>query len=144
MANADLDRLFDYLVKFAQKMLAEHGEFHPFGAVIGANGKLAAAGSHGPESATSLSLIETLAGGFRTMATRGALIACGICYDVRVALPGETAKVDAIQCRLEHSGGDAADVFLAYSKASSGHIEYGRIWGFGRERDVFPENSTQQ
>ncbi|MEA2711218.1 MAG: hypothetical protein QOF78_3819 [Phycisphaerales bacterium] len=39
MANPDLDELLNALIPFAQQMLAEHGEFFPFGASMDAKGE---------------------------------------------------------------------------------------------------------
>ena len=40
MAHPDLNQLLNVALDFAKKMLKQHGEFYPFGASMGADGKI--------------------------------------------------------------------------------------------------------
>ncbi len=138
MAHPDLDRLYDHLVKFAQMMLSRRGEFYPFGAAIKADGQLLDfAATDGTEHPPSQPLIDLLTDDFRFRAASGSIQAAGICFDVLVAADRDAKKRDAIQCRLEHSNGEAVDVFIPYSKDPSGLVRYDDAYASKREREIF-------
>jgi hypothetical protein len=138
MAHPDLEELLNFLVPFAQQMLAKHGEFFPFAATMGVDGKIAPAAAHtGSEQPPSQEVIDLLLAGFRRQAARGEIRAAGLCVDVRTVPPGETEKVDAICTRLEHREGDAVHVFLPYRKGWLGRVKYGELFAGRGERVVF-------
>ena len=58
MAHPELDQLLNFALEFAQKMLKEHGEFYPFGASMGMDGKISMDGAGGRDR---LSGVPTLA-----------------------------------------------------------------------------------
>ena len=128
LAHPDLNELVNALIPFAQQMLAQRGEFVPFGAKMSAAGEVSAvAGYTGSERAPSQEVIDLLAQGCREQARRGELRATGICFDVRIVLENQTEKTDAICARLEHQTGEAVDVFLPYRKGWFGRIVYGDV-----------------
>lgn len=138
MAHPDLNELLQNLLPFAQKMINEHGEFFPFGATMGTDGKIALYGTDtGSEQPPSKECSDLLIGGFRCLAKEGKIKGCGIVYDVRTLPPGQTEKVDAICVRLEHNSGEAVDVFMPYRKGFTGRIEYGEFFAGNGQRIVF-------
>jgi hypothetical protein len=143
MAHPDLDRLFDYLVTFAQQMLGKQGEFYPFGAALATDGDLLTFGAtDASDHPKSEVLIDTLVQDFRARAANGTIRACGICFDVLVSLPGDVKKTDAIQCRLEHANGEAVNVFTPWSRRLFGSIRYGEVFATKREKDIFVQASN--
>jgi hypothetical protein len=72
------------------------------------------------------------------MAASGAIRASGICFDVLVATDSDAPKRDAIQCRVEHSNGEALDVFMPYSKGPSGSFRYEEVYAMKFEGCTFP------
>lgn len=115
----DLDGLLNVTLPFARQMLANSGEFYPFGAAVTAGGEtqlLAADTRQGgrPASAEGLS---SLLDGLRQ--TRDDLRAIAICSSVQLT------GLHAIRVELEHRDGHALAVLMPYKKKRFGRgIEY--------------------
>ncbi|MFH1438445.1 MAG: hypothetical protein ABIJ56_22240 [Pseudomonadota bacterium] len=138
MAHADIDQLLNVLIALAQDLLAEHGEFIPFGASMSTDGEVnAAMAETGEEHPCSQEVFDVLTDGFRKAADEGAIRAAGICLDVRTTPPGAVVEVDAICTRLEHEGGEVVDAFLPYHRDEAGEITYGKLFAAAGERSVF-------
>ena len=139
MAHADLDLLFDHLTKLAQKLLQENGAFLPLGAVVETDGQVRyVAAMNDKEYPGAQPLLDILTPEFRSMAASGAIRASGLCFDVLVTPERDAPKRDAIQCRLEHSNGEALDVFMPYSKDPSGSYRYEEVYATKFEGCTFP------
>ena len=76
------------------------------------------------------------------MASEGSLRAAGICFDVRITPPGQAEKSDAIQCALEHEGGEAANVYVPYAKQSDGQFVYGQVFASRRAPTFFVQPTS--
>jgi hypothetical protein len=138
MAHPDLDELLDVLLPFAKKKLQEHGDFHPFGALMQSDGAMEMVGaSDGNEFPKAMDLIQILEASFRKSAQLGEIKAAGICCDVRVIPPGEQDKTDAIQMTLEHLEGQTVSVFLTYRKGASKEVTYGQLFATAAEKKIF-------
>ena len=138
MPHPDLEELLNFLIPFAQEMLAKNGEFYPFGAAIDAQGEVAAqAADTGEEQPDSNDVIAMLVAGMREEAKRGEIRAAGICYDARVVPPGKTEKTDAIACRLEHSSGEAFVTFVPYRKGFMGRYKYDDLFASEGDQAIF-------
>ncbi len=138
MAHADLDLLFDHLIKLAQKLLQNQGGFLPFGAYLEPDGQVRyMAAVDDKESPGAQPLLDALTAEFRSLAASGAIRASGICFDVLVAPNPDAPKRDAIQCRLERSG-EGVDVFMPYSKDRSGSFRYEEVYATKLEGSTFP------
>ena len=83
-------------------------------------------------------LLDALTAEFHSMAASCAIRASGICFDVLVAPNLDAPKRDAIQCRLEHSNGEAVDVFMPYSKDLSGSFRFEEVYATKLEGSTFP------
>ena len=138
LAHEDLDELLNALLPFAQEMLAKHGEFFPFGGYMDVGGGIAhVAGWTDEEQPPSQDVIDIMVGGLRQQAERREIRAAAVCLDVRTTPPGQTEKADAICVRLEHSNGEAVDVFLPYRRGQSGEYEYGELFAGRGKHDIF-------
>lgn len=138
MAHPDLNALKDALLPVAKRMLAEHGEFFPYGAFMKLNGEIVdCSADDEDEHPPSKRLIDVLTEDFRQRAARGEIRAAGICSDVRVARPGQTEKNDAVHFALEHQSGEALDVFLPYNLDSSNEVVYGELFATQRTKQFF-------
>ena len=85
MAHPELDQLLKVALEFAQKMLKQHGEFYPFGASMGLDGKISMDGAAtGQERPASQELLDLLSDSYSRRATAGELRTAAICADVRV------------------------------------------------------------
>jgi hypothetical protein len=114
-AKADVQRLVDAALPFAEQMLTQYQEFHPFGAHIGADGKIGDDGAYdGDEHPNPADLIELFERSFREDATHKGLRACVILYDVRVVPPGKKEKQDAIAAAVDHRAGLSLVVIYPY------------------------------
>jgi hypothetical protein len=121
-AQEELDALLELTLPFAQQQLAEHGEFFPFAAAVGADGapRLIAADPGLGERPTSTDVLDQLVGGLREQA--GDIRAAALVADVRV---GES---DAARVELEHRDGQAICVLLPYKRRRLRRgVDYGEL-----------------
>jgi hypothetical protein len=138
MAHPDLDRLLNSLLPFAQQMLARHGEFYPLGSVMTTTGELVASAVYeSAENPPSQQIIDALTHAFRAQAAAGEIRAAGICCDMRITLPGQASKSDAIVVSLEHQSGEAIDCGLPYKKGWFGRVQYGALFATPRTASFF-------
>jgi hypothetical protein len=121
-AQEDLDALLELTLPFAKQQLAEHGEFFPFAAAVGADGapRLIAADPGLGERPASTDVLDQLVGGLREQA--GDIRAAALVDDVRV---GES---DAARVELEHRDGQAICVLLPYKRRRLRRgVDYGEL-----------------
>lgn len=133
-AQRDLDGLLEPALGFAQRQLAEHGEFFPYAVVVRADGQtemVAArpdASDDRPNSADVVTACRT------TLAERrDQLRAAAVVADIR--LPDGS---DAVQVELEHTEGPAFSIQLPYSKKLFGRgVNYGQLRATAGTRHVW-------
>jgi hypothetical protein len=112
----DCEKLMNSLLPFAEKMLPEHGEFHPFGGAMKPDGEIVHHGAYmGSELPKGQELVDLLTEAFRQSAAKGEYIATAIVYDIRTIPPGETAKTDAICVSLDHRDDYSVNVAFPYT-----------------------------
>lgn len=117
------------LFRFAKQQLERHGEFFPFGAVIGADGELRMVATQlEDEPPSSMAVIEDLYRILAPEAESGTIRAAGVCMDVLVTLPGAKTKTDALRADLEHVDDDHRRAFVPYRKKRLGRYEYGELF----------------
>jgi hypothetical protein len=130
-----LDDILDALLPFAHSLLAKRGEFFPFGAVMGPDGKVSmVAGDTGTEHPPSDEVMEVIRAAMRR--DRDKCVAVGICYEVRVRTSPDAPPTDATCVSLEHRSGLAVDVFEPYAKRGTG-MEYGSLFAQQGRKTVF-------
>lgn len=122
-AQEALDQLLNFALGFAQRQLAKHGEFFPYAAAIGLDGKpelIAGRPDHGGEQPTSLDVIDASISAL--VDQRDQVQAAAVVADVR------TADGDAIKVDLEHAEGQTLSVLVPYHRTNvDQRIEYGQI-----------------
>lgn len=115
-AKAEAEHLMSELFGFAEKMLIQYGEFHPFGGYLDVTGRMKHVGldyEHTKKKSGKEEL-TLLKNGLRSIAKRRGGRVFG--YAVDVVLPSaEGEKKDAIQFFLEHKNGYCAEVFFVYT-----------------------------
>jgi hypothetical protein len=113
----DMQKLLGTVLPFAKKMLTDHGEFYPFGAVLNSTGSISHVGARieGAEHPKSADLIALLFDDFREGVRLGKYVATALAFDVKIKPPGGTQKVDAVQVRLDHVCHDPIEVLHPYS-----------------------------
>lgn len=142
--HPDLDALLNDLLPFAERMLAEHGEFYPFGGSITTDGRHISVGAKGSsDRPQSQELIDIMTNEFRSQALEGKIRAAGICFEVRVVPPAQVDKSDAIQLALEREGGDAVDVFVPYAQLPDGEFTCGELFACERTPTLFVQQHQQ-
>lgn len=115
-----LHELLTYCVDFAKLMLNDSGEFYPFGAVIGAEGKLKAVGaSDGNEQPNPQDLYNLLGATFKAQATNGEIIAAAMATNVNIPSAYESPYPDGIRVHLE-SNDYSRFVYFPYRLSKSG------------------------
>jgi hypothetical protein len=123
-AQDDLDRLVNVALPFAQQMLAEHGEFFPYGIVVENSGevRMVAAGSGELEHPASTVVLQNLIDHLRS--ERDGLRAIALVSDVC------SRDSDSVKVELEHSDGHALVVVLPYkTKRLRRGVDYGELAG---------------
>jgi hypothetical protein len=115
VGKAEAQNLLNAILPFAEKSLAEHGEFYPYAGALTPTGEVVyVAGFDGREYPPSRDIIELLEKGLREGAESGNYVATVLIYDVRVTPPDSMDSSDAIAAELEHRDGYAVTVFFPY------------------------------
>ena len=135
--KAESEDLMNAALPLAEQLLAEHGEFLPYGQAMDKAGKFIAIGaSDGREHPPSKDLIKLLKDGFKEGARTGKYKATALVYDVRVTLPSTGAKSDAIAVSLNHEGKYSALIFIAY-RLDGRKVVMGEVFAQQDENYVF-------
>jgi hypothetical protein len=132
-AQDDLDTLLTLTLPFAQQQLAEHGEFFPFAAAVGADGipTLISADPSLGEHPASVDVLNQLVGGLQEQA--GNLRAAALVADVRAGTS------DAVRVELEHRDGQAIRALLPYKrKRLRRGIDYGELVAAPGSQRIWP------
>lgn len=131
------DLLINALLPFVQHMLAQHGEFLPFGSIINAEGQIEALASMPSEERPHpQKVVEFLQGEARALVEQGMCKAAGICVAVQIQLPNTDGKTDAAMAILEDATG-AIRVFLPFVKYSDGNYAYSELTAEHAEPSIF-------
>jgi len=112
--KTEVEKLMNDLLAFAEKMLGEYGEFHPFGGYLNIAGEIVHVGVQPPstEQATAQGRVSQLTNSFEVLAYEGKASAFAIATNV--TLPLDNGRADAIKFFLEHRSGYCAEVFFRY------------------------------
>ena len=111
------------LLAFTKEMLGLHCEFHPFGGMLRADGRVVQVGADlGTEYPVGGDVIRTLVDSFRNADTRGDAVAVAVVANVTVKPPGRTSSSDAIRVSIDHRA-DAVHVFFPYALDPGGGVK---------------------
>src|SRR5215470_8582788 len=114
--KADCESLLNAVLPFAQQMLDRHGEFYPYGGAMTTDGQITAVAAYdGQEHPASADVIKFLKSAFVTGAREGSYRATALVYDVRVTLPSDGKKSDAIAVSLNHRSDYSVIVLFPYT-----------------------------
>ena len=128
-------------ITFAEMMLKEHGEFHPYGWAMNPEGEaISVAMDMGQEFPTGKDVIEELFNNFRSKGKEGEYIATAVFYDVRVILPNSDVKSDAIAIALDDVNGLSLVAFKPY-KIENSSLIFENIFAHKGENKVFSKPS---
>jgi len=106
--------MMDELIGSAEQLLVQEGEFHPFGAILGEDGRVQEV-APSPVGPPGLDIVGRLAASLkaRVAESESARAACIVAL-VSVQQPGTQEPVDAIRIALDHKQGYSAHVFFPY------------------------------
>lgn len=114
------------LLGFAEKMLASHGEFHPFAAYLRIPNEIVHVGLPSDvrwrdDSHRESALIDALA----PIAASSLALVFGVATNVSRSDGGE--KRDAVRVFLEHRSGYCVDVFFFYALGDDLSVRFGDV-----------------
>lgn len=134
----DCEKLMNSVLPLAERMLKEYGEFYPYGGYMKPNGEIVDVGAKEEDTdfPRSKDLLYVLRDSFSQLAETGKCKATAIVFDVRVNLPDEGRKGDAIQVCLEHVDGYSAEVFFPY-EVENGQLKCGKTFAQQGEHRIF-------
>jgi len=94
-----------YCINFAGQMLQIAGEFHPFGASVGPDGRITAAGAYnGEEHPNGQELYKLLLKGLGESIRTNKVIAVAIAANVNIPQQYSSASPDGLRVHLEGRG----------------------------------------
>lgn len=132
-AKQDLEKLVREMLPLAKHALEERGNFAPFGGALLPDGEIRRIEPEPEEApASGERLVEDLAQRLRGGANSGDYRATVALVNVRVRQPGGDPR-DAVQVKLDHSGGTSLELFFPYRMKRPGVATFGRA--FSREGD---------
>lgn len=138
MQKAELEKLLDAALPFAQQMLTNHGEFFPYGATMDAKGKISNVGGYtGEEHPKSTEVIDLLKAAYRRDGETGKIMACALVYDIRTIPPGQTEKTDAVAVDLDHRDGMSVIMIYPYKIAADKKVQFGTAFAMKGKGDIF-------
>ncbi len=130
----EAEKLLAAGLPFAQKLLTENGEFHPFANALGPEGAVVAVGVDlHEEHPDARHAIDELATALRVGIAKGMYRVGAIFVDVRAQPPGRKDMVDAVRVGVEHVGGFCSDVFVPYTRDAGGAVKFGETWASKRK-----------
>ncbi len=136
--NADCKALVDAVLPLARQMLDRFGEFHPYGAAMGGDGKIAAVAIHeGRERPASIAVIRQLKTAFIAGAKERRFKATALVYNVNITLPTNGQKSDAIAVSLNHRDGSSVKMLFPY-RIVENSVVIDQPFAQRGEADVFP------
>ena len=120
-AKRQVERAMNAGLPFAEKMLADHGEFAPFGAVMLPEGLIQTVGTDTRDGDAPVEeLYQRLSSGLRRGAESGAYQAIATFVLVQMRKPDDGEIISVVRVALEHRSGYCVDVY--YPTVKRGEI----------------------
>jgi hypothetical protein len=100
-----LHELLTYCIDFGKVMLGDSGEFYPFGATLGPDGVVSAAGGYdGNERPKPAEIYGLLGKAFSSRAMEGSIVAAALAVNVNIPKQFSSPSPDGIRIHLEAIG----------------------------------------
>jgi hypothetical protein len=116
---------------FGKIMLEDSGEFYPFGAVMGADGKLTAVGGYdGSEKPNSQDIYRLLSDAFISDARAGKVLAIALAANVKIPPDYNPPSPDGLRVQLETEG-YCRFIYMPYTLAKVGFFKKTTIANYG-------------
>jgi hypothetical protein len=133
----EIQQLLSFLLPFAERMLAEQGEFYPYAASMSADGELSAVAVHEDEEHPDTGdLLVSLHEQLRAQAAEGEIRASAIAADVTLTDPDSGETTDAVQVELDHADADPVDIYVPYETDGEG-VKFGELVAAEGREPVF-------
>jgi hypothetical protein len=126
----DTQKLIDYSVDFAFKLLTDYQEFYPFAGSMSLNGIIAMeSGFDGNDHPLSQDLMNALDSLLEGKIENHEIRAYALTYDVKVKRVDTIAKIDAIAVKIKHAETkDTRVYYFAYRMAEGNKVEHLDSW----------------
>jgi hypothetical protein len=126
-----LHEVLQYCIGFARTMLECAGEFHPFGATLSVEGRVAAVGGYNGERQPAATEIYKLLGeAFASGAERGEYLGVALAANVNIPAQYSPAAPDGLRVHLE-SAGYARFIYVPYTLSKPSLFKRVRAVQFG-------------
>lgn len=136
----ECEKLLNVALPFAQDMLSQHHELHPFGSALTSNGQIISTARYPTKNRLPAErAVAVLEKGLQQGASSGRYIASSLVLDVEVVPPGRSEKQHAIAIRLDHRGGYSVIVFYPYEISASGSLAIERPFSAWGAQKIFPQ-----
>jgi hypothetical protein len=132
----EIEQLLHYLLPFAEERLNRDGQFHPYAAMVAADGAVKSVSSSEAEGPDAAELLLALHTELREQAAQGAIRASGIAADVTLTDPDSGEETDAVQLELDHVETDAVDVYVPYT-SNGKEVSFGELVAAAGQAPVF-------
>jgi hypothetical protein len=138
MQKAELEKLLQAALPFAEQMLTRHGEFYPYGATMEAQGQITNVGGYtGDEHPKSTEVIDLLKAAYRGLGETGKIMACALVYDVRTIPPGQTEKTEAVAVDLDHRDGMSVIMVYPYKIGADKKVQFATPFAMKGASEIF-------
>ncbi len=137
----EIEQLLNFLLPSAEQMLSKEGQFHPYAAMVDADGEVKSVSARAGEVPDVAELLVALHEELREQAAEGSIRASGIAADVTLTDPDSGETTDAVQVELDHADADAVDIYVPYESAGDG-IKFGELVAAQGREPVFSAGAS--
>jgi hypothetical protein len=137
----EIEQLLNFLLPSAEQMLSKEGQFHPYAAMVAADGEVKSVSAPAGEVPDVADLLVALHEELRGRAAQGSIRASGIAADVTLTDPDSGETTDAVQVELDHADADAVDIYVPYESAGEG-IKFGELVAAAGREPVFSDGAS--
>lgn len=136
-AKSEAEVLMNDGITFAQRMLREHGEFHPFARALDAGGNIrSVAAFDGREFPPGSEALEYLESALRIAVREEGHVAVAVLSNVTVKDQRSGEALDAVRVGLEHHSGYVVDVYFPYQLVA-GEVAFGDLFAGPRVPTIY-------
>jgi hypothetical protein len=132
----EIELLLNFLLPTAEDRLSTEGQFHPYAAMLDADGEVKSVTAPLGELPDVADLLIALHEELREQAAEGAIRASGIAADVTLTDPESGDVTDAIQIELDHAETEAVDIYAPYESGGE-RIKFGELVAAPGREPVF-------
>jgi len=136
----EIEQLLNFLLPSAEEKLSKEGEFHPYAAMLAADGEVKSVTAPLGELPDVAALLIAIHEELREQAAEGAIRASGIAADVTLTDPESGETTDAVQVQLDHAETEAVDIYVPYENEPDG-IRFGELVAAQGREPIFTEST---